>query len=138
MELGKQGLKGSPSRDEFKRRHKDLSATFYAGDLDFVLVTKYPKAGIVAFLDYKRCGDQVTFAEAIAYNSLLSIAPVYIVQGDNPNTGPFTVLEYKGGDWRPEPPVVSLIYCETVQDWRGFGNWERRLRAKHLRAHMAS
>jgi hypothetical protein len=72
MDDNKLNCKGSPSRDAFKWWHKHLIETFYACDLDFVLVEKdFP--GIVAILDYKQPGDTVTFSEALAYNRLVEL-----------------------------------------------------------------
>ena len=63
-------LKGSPSRDSFKQLHKShCPQSYYACDLDFILVAKYPFR-IIAFIDYKKHSDKITFSEVIAYNEL--------------------------------------------------------------------
>jgi len=132
MDEGKRELKGSEKLDEFKRRHKDLSGQFYATDGDLCLISKYPP-GTVAYIDYKADGDNVTFAEAIQYNEWMKLAPVYIIQGDNPEMGPFTITRYLGADWRPEPPVVNYGDSITVSSWPEFGEWESSLRAEYRR-----
>lgn len=128
MDEEKRSLKGSITRDIFKRAHKDLPRSFYATDIDFALVSKNPM-GIVAFLDYKIPWDDITFAEAIAYNVLLAIAPVFIIVGDNPSKGPFIVKRYLDGDSKPEPPVIDW-YEKTChfENWNEFKEWEKELR----------
>lgn len=66
MDKDKQDLKGSPTRDTFKRCHKDLCKQFYACDLDFVLVAKFPYR-IISFLDYKKLRENITFSEVITF-----------------------------------------------------------------------
>ena len=128
MDDSKRALKGSPSRDLFKQAHKNLSKQFYSCDIDFVWVGKYPPR-IIAFLDFKLPRDRVTFSEVLAYNDLLRIAPVYIVESPDPTTGPFKVYSYSGGDFRPNPPDVELEHIETCPDWLSFGKWERKVRS---------
>ncbi len=124
----KERLKGSPSRDTFKQKHKVvLNNKFYACDLDFVLVAKYPFR-IVAFLDYKRGREGITFSEVVAYNVLLQIAPIYIIRGNDPETGPFQIYKYNWSDPVPEPPNVELIPIRQCEGWPELGNWERELR----------
>ncbi|MGD8500063.1 MAG: hypothetical protein PVJ86_05420 [Phycisphaerales bacterium] len=130
MDEKKRNLKGSEKRDIFKRRHKDLDSSFYATDADFCLVSKYPP-GTVAYLDYKDLGDNVTFTEAIQYNEWITHAPVYIVQGSDPDNGPFTIMRYLGGDWEPKPPDVTLEFVTQVEDWHSFGVWEAGLRQEY-------
>lgn len=131
MDEAKKELKGSPSRDTFKQAHKlKAPATFYACDLDLVLVTKYG-ASIVAFLDYKKFVDKVQFSEVLAYNTLLQTAPVYIVKSKNPEDGPFYIFAYKSGDWHPEPPSVELELVKVCQDWTELWQWEGIIRINH-------
>jgi len=125
MEDWKKSQKGSERRDEFKLRHKQLHRSFYLCDLDFVWVEKSPP-GIAAFLDYKDYRDEVTFAEVLAYNVQMGIAPVYIVTG--PSAGPFRVEEYKGGDWRPDRPVVVLEPLLDNVTWEELGRFEFEVR----------
>lgn len=134
MDWRKRKLKGSPSRDTFKWRHKGLSKYFYAMDLDFCLISKYPP-GIVACLDYKTSRDAVTFSEAIAYNQLVKLAPVYIIESDTPADGPFVIREYLCADWKPEPPVVTWGEEITISDWKELGEWESRLRIEYRKKH---
>jgi len=123
-------LKGSEKRDAFKRKHKDLDRRFYATDADFCLVSKFPP-GTVAYLDYKGSGENVTFTEAIQYNEWMTHAPVYVVEGRDPETGPFTIKRYLGADWQPNPPTVNWGNSEYVTDWESFERWERLLREEY-------
>jgi len=132
MDDAKRDLKGSEKRDEFKRRHKDLNRGFYATDADFCLVSKTPP-GTVAYLDYKGSGEPVTFAEAIQYNEWMQSAPVYIVEGKNPETGPFEIVRYLGADWKPEPPDVNWGERVLAETWAELGRWELALRAEYKR-----
>ncbi len=126
-------LKGSESRDTYKQMHKiKTSKYFYACDVDFVLVAKNPE-GIIAFQDFKKPNDRITFAEVLAYNDLLKLAPVYIVVSDDPENGPFVVKEYIEGDWSPEPPKVELKEIYRCDDWDGLNEWEEKLREDALR-----
>jgi len=118
---------GSPSRDRFKRKHKAGPGWHYACDVDFALVSKQPP-GVVAFLDYQVGEEAVSFSEVLAYNEMLSIAPVFIVRGDAEAEGPFDVLEYEGGDYRPEPPRVQLTLVLQQVDWAGLSAWESDIR----------
>src|SRR5262245_4425800 len=78
-------LKGSPSRDRFKYLHKQmLPKTAWACDLDLVLIAKTPDAFIPAILDAKMPGDDLTFAEAIGYASILRMEapfrpPIFLI-----------------------------------------------------------
>ena len=130
MSVDKRSWQGSERRDIFKRLHKQLNGSFYGCDLDFTLVSKYPP-GIVAFLDYKTPWDMVQFSEVLAYNDLMDKAPVYIIEASNPQTGPFTIRQYKGGDWRPNPPKVQLQTVAVCSDWEALGRWERDLRMRY-------
>jgi hypothetical protein len=120
--------KGSPSRDTFKRNHKDLDKSFWACDLDFVLVDKTPFPDIVAVIDYKKSSDEITFSEVIAYNALLGRGlPVYIVMGDA-DTGNFLIYHYRGGNHK-RPRYDMKEICKTA-NWTEFSAWERSLRER--------
>ena len=123
----KRNLQGSDRRDIFKRVHKTLSRRFYACDLDFVWAEKSPP-GIVAFVDYKHPSDGITFSEVLVYNDLLKIAPVYIVEGSNPELGPFRVVSYLGGDWHPEPPKTQTETVCVCKTWAELEAFEGKLR----------
>jgi hypothetical protein len=126
MDEGKKALKGSPSRDTFKRLHKDLDRSLWACDLDFVLVEKEPYPDIVAVLDYKQKNDAITFTEVIAYNALSQRGiPVYVVQGDA-ETGVFEISKYQGGHHRVPRYELKEVYA--TKSWEDFGEWERLLR----------
>ena len=127
MDEGKRKLTGSKAHDIFKQKHKELACWFYACDADLVLVSKHPP-GTVAYLDYKMSDDCVTFSEALQYNEWMKTAPVYIVWSDYPKTGPFRIDRYLGGNWRPEPPEVTLEYECDCETWTDFEEWERTLR----------
>lgn len=135
MDDQKRSLVGSKSRDAFRAWHKQvLSSTFYATDVDLVLVSKYPPK-IVAAIDYKQRNDGITFSEVICYNDFLSKGiPVYIVQGEYyenklPHFSTFTIFRYLGGDYRPEPPTVKMEIIESNIDLAGFSRWEAKLRS---------
>jgi len=126
----KRQLKGSPSRDAFKKWHKFLLDYFYASDIDFVLVSKFPP-GIVAVLDYKRPCDKITFAEVLAYNDLLGCGlAVYIIVGEE-SFEKLKIYQYSGGDWKPEPPEVKLELVLETKNRTDFLLWERELRNKY-------
>lgn len=128
MDDRKRNLQGSESRDIFKRCHKQkLNRSFYAIDADLILIKKYPPE-IVAYLDFKKSNDRITFAEVIAYNEWMLFRPVYVVQSDDSENGPFDILKYKGGDYKPNPPIVDLELIEKNLDWIGLQKWEGQLR----------
>ena len=123
--------KGSPSRDTFKRKHKDLSKLFWACDLDFVLIDKSPVPDIVAVLDYKQSDDDITFSEVIAYNALMSRGlPIYIVVGDA-ESGAFIIYHYRGGNHK-KPRCEMAEVCRTI-NWDEFARWEKSLRERRLK-----
>ena len=99
---------------QMKQMHKQLDSSFYAIDLDLVLIDRHR---IIAFLDFKKTTDLLTWAEAIAYNRLADVAPVYIISSDNPNAGPFFIRRFMHG-----------YEDETIPDWKGLEAWERKLR----------
>jgi len=130
MDKGKKDLKGSPSRDLFKQLHKkNMPGGFYACDIDLTLVDKEP-AGIRALLDYKNFQDIVTFSEVIAYNQLMEYMPIYIIKSSREKieSGPFYIFQYVGGDWKPEPPKVTLNQILKCKDWKELTDWEREIR----------
>ncbi len=133
MDDNTKNLNGSKSRDDFRFYHKQFLPTdFYACDGDLVLVHKFPP-GTVAYFDFKTTQDKITFSEVIQYNEWMTTAPVYIVESDNPQTGPFTITRYMGGDWKPNPPTWNpgeVRYCAT---WIEFARFERELRDEYHR-----
>lgn len=121
-------LKGSDRRDTFKQMHKlRLGTGHWGSDLDFMIVDKYPP-GIVAFFDYKEPGKSITFAEMLAYNALLMLAPLFIIEGPDPERGPFVISQYKGGNWQPNPPIPELEFVERCPTWNELGKFEDRLK----------
>lgn len=126
----KHGLEGSPRRDRWKRLHKDLARNFYGCDLDFVIVEKAPP-GIVAFVDYKRRDEPVTFAEVITYNDLIQRAPLFLVIGNDPDSGVFEIRQYLVGDWHPEPPTVTTSHKAHCASWADYSKWESQLRHEY-------
>ena len=131
MDHRKRNLKGSESRDEFKRRHKDLNSCFYAVDADLCLISKNPP-GTVAYIDLKNdCNDAITFAEVIKYNEWMKTAPIFIVYSESPSDGPFFIRRYLGGDWKPNNPPCILGRQVVCFDWQDFGKWEGMLRQEY-------
>lgn len=118
---------GSPSRDKFKRKHKDLGKHLWARDVDFVLVEKHPFPDVVAIVDYKAgAHDSITFTEVIAYNAFLNRGiPVYIVSGDA-DVGAFSIFCYEGGNH--VKPTWKLRTVHETKTWEEFEDWETRLR----------
>lgn len=147
MNERKRDLIGSESRDKFKHFHKKkLHNQFYALDIDFALVEKHlgatesgePLPFIVAILDFKLPNDSPTFSEVLAYNQFIKTnIPVYIVEADSeefaekkPSEQRLSVYEYKGGDWRPDPPHWDGEIVIEQATWREFGSWQDSLRIK--------
>lgn len=129
MDEHKRQLKGSPSRDAFKRMHKELGPDLYACDLDFVLIEKVPTPDIIAALDYKQDGDTVSFAEVIVYNALIRRGiPVFIVKGPV-ETCEFAIGQYRGGHHGKPRYRVDLVH-ETASK-EEFEKWERSLREEY-------
>lgn len=122
-------LVGAPRRDAFKAAHKVMlgGGGYYASDVDLALVAKAPE-GIVAFLDCKQPGELLSMAEVLAYNALLVLAPIYVVEVRDAWKGPFRIHRYRGGDHRPRPPEVQLEAVTTCVDWPAFKRWEAHLR----------
>ena len=130
MDDSKKNLTGSPLRDTFKQLHKaNCERSFYACDLDFILVRKVPE-GILAFIDYKRINELITFSEVLAYNGLVLVAPLYIIRSITPEKGPFTIDRYLSGDWRPEPPIALVKRMVILKDWAALNLWEGTLRTE--------
>ena len=130
----KHHLKGSPSRDLFKYYHKRLNNKFWGCDIDFVLLDKYPFPDIVAALDYKKHGDEVTFSEVIVYNALIIRGiKVYIVEGDA-ESGAFRISEYVGGHHAQPSDELSQV-CNT-ESWDEFEQWEQALRLSSKKRFM--
>jgi len=132
-------LIGAPSRDKFKRWHKEGPKTFYGCDIDFLLVSKYPP-GIVAILDYKpqMRGGALTFSEVLAYNDFKAHGyQVFIVVAPEPDDwcafqfARFDIYEYLNGDWRPDPPRIDLQKVGDNVDANEYWEWERRLREQY-------
>lgn len=124
--------KGSPTRDNFKHRHKQLCKQFYACDLDFVFVAKVPMPDIIAAIDYKASGDKITFSEVIAYNALIRRGiPVYVVAGDV-ETGAFRIWRYKGG--HHGKPRYDVEPVANTSSWDEFETWERALRDEYQKS----
>lgn len=121
-------LAGGPRPDAFKASHKTaLGPGYWASDLDLVLVEKAPP-GVVAVLEVKQPGEPASFAQVVLLNRLLTVAPVYFVYVDDPRRGPFRVVPYLGGDWRPSPPTLITGPPRFLADWHAFRTWETALR----------
>lgn len=125
------GLKGSPLRDLYKQLHKSQLPSHMTGcDLDFVIVEKNPDI-IVAFKDIKRVREGVTFAEVIAYNALLSVAPLFLLYTageDALEAGRFEIQRYLGGNRGPNPPTIRTEFAARTASWSEYARWEQGLR----------
>ena len=133
MDEQKRNLQGSSKRDIFKRKRKTYSSRLYATDIDLAWIEKYPP-GIVAYVDYKGSGEGITFTEAIAYNEWVQHAKlVYIIEGPDPEQGPFDVYRYLEGDWHPDPPMIKRQHVITCPTWDALTEWEEKLRAMYRR-----
>lgn len=134
MNGNKKAREGSPTRARFNRLHKTLDKSFYASDVDLVLLDR---AGVVAFLEFKVDKEPITFTEAVLFDALVALAPVYVVRA---TVGAREFLQLKrpqqrfwvqhwGGvvDIRPTPPLVQV---ETLFEggWRELAQWEKELR----------
>lgn len=118
-------LKGSPKRDIFKWAHKNkINAPFYASDCDLCIVSDNPR-GVVAYLDYKGSGETVTYTEHILYDEWSQTRHVYIIEGSDPENGPFTVKEYQAGK--------ELKFVCLLKDWNDFTKWEAALRREYAK-----
>ncbi len=115
-------LRGSESRDTFKWAHKKIGNGYYASDADLVLAEFHPR-GIVAYIDFKKVGDIVTATEKIIYDEWVQSKPVFVVEGIDPEFGPFTIYEYlQGGQ-------LKFICC--LKDQNEYRNWELSLRMEY-------
>lgn len=123
--------KGSPLNDLFKQYHKlRLPNHMFGSDIDFVIVEKNPDC-IVAFKDLKRLDEGVTFAEVIAYNQLIRLAPLYLLYVQSESdviAGKFDVHRYLGGNRGPNPPVVRTELYARITCWDEYNRWEQELR----------
>ena len=130
MDVEKQMLKGSPSRDLFKLQHKQTHTRHFGCDIDFDYIQTYPFPDIVCWIDFKTGTDDVTFAEAVAYNALvLQGLRGFIVCG-NPQTGSFDIYEYLGGH-HYKPTWTQRFVC-SVTDWNAYHDWEASVREEYL------
>ena len=117
-----------PARDQFRRVHRYFGAGFYACNIDLALIEKYPVAGVVAYLDFKKPDDRISFTEVITYLVHQKIAPVYLVRAADPSNGPFQIAAFVTGDWQVDPPICQVTFertCETLAQLR---QWEYSLR----------
>jgi hypothetical protein len=120
-------LKGSPKRDVFKWAHKNKmnAPSFYASDCDLCIVSFEPR-GVVAYLDYKGSGEEVTRTETVLYDEWARTKPVYIIEGYDPENGPFTVSQYHDANHMDE-----VAY---LKNWDDFHRWEAKLRYQYGRS----
>lgn len=82
MKKWKKELKGSPTRDAFKKWHKEFGPkNAYGTDLDFTLIEFDSSKPIRAILDYKTSSDRVTRTEKKAYDHFVEKTeiPVYLI-----------------------------------------------------------
>lgn len=124
MDENKKNLKGSEKRDLFKWAHKNKMehCPFYAADADLCLVSFDPR-GVVAYLDYKGSGEGITDSEKVLYDEWSITKPVYIIEGKDPENGPFEILKYiAGGD---------IEKLQTVSGWMELYAWEASVRREY-------
>jgi hypothetical protein len=121
-------LKGSPKRDIFKWAHKNKmnAPSFYASDCDLCIVSFNPR-GVVAYFDYKGSGESITPSETVLYDEWAKAKPVFIVEGTDPENGPFTVSKYISGI----EPTEDVC---TLKDWSDFLKWEASLRLEYSKS----
>jgi len=129
----KYNLKGSESRDAWKLAHKQkLGRGYYGSDIDYAVV-EFRTARIVAFYDYKKPRDSISKTEVIAYNDLIKLAPMYIVEGPCPAEGPFKISRYIGGKLGNygQEPLIELEFVQVCEDWEAFRLFEDKLRGRN-------
>ncbi len=123
--------KGSTLNDLIKLLHKlRLPPHMFGCDVDLMIVEKNPDC-IVAFKDFKRIGEQVTFSEVIAYNQLMKVAPIYLIYAgseQDAQNGVLTVYRYLGGNRGPNPPTIRMELYARLQSWEEYRRWEQELR----------
>lgn len=135
--MDKRDLIGSPARDAFKHWHKTYGPkNAYGCDVDFLFVEKFPP-GIAAGIDYKQPGDTIGFSEIIAYNAFLDAGiPMFIVEshwvkdGDR-NFEQFSIFQYVGGDFRPNPPIPYFKTIKTKCSATDYWDWEMGVRRQY-------
>ena len=122
-----QNRKDGTHGDEFNwlHRHEAGLDQHYATDFDLVLVDKKPTR-ISAFLDFKMENEPVRFTQAIAYDEIQEVAPVYIIRAETELIGipaeehRFTVLRFvETVDLAPTPPVVETETIRESVPWGG-------------------
>ena len=134
----KMALIGSDSRDQFKYFHKDFTVeggsheklirSHWGFDVDYACVAKYP-ARICGFFDYKKLNDKGTFAEAIGYEQLMALAPVFFIFGDDPTSGAFEIHELIATNYKPNPSTFEFNrHSWKTTNWVSFHLWEEALR----------
>ena len=140
----------------FKALHQQIAPSyFYALDGDLILVEKYPPSAVyvVALLEIKMGMENISFAQAICFNQLVSAPlpwriPVYIIRAHRPFEMPdlsatelteeycrealeshrFDVEEFIRADWKPDPPYVLSTTVRSNIGWQELIKWERELR----------
>ena len=118
-------LKGSEKRDLFKWAHKNkMNSPFYASDADLCLIMFDPR-GVVAYLDYKGSREGITETEKVLYDEWVCTKPVYIIKGEEPETGPFEVHECIFGG--------ETEYRYSCPDWAALEKWEASIRREYKR-----
>ena len=116
-------LKGSESRDRFKQKHKELDRRLYGCDADFIFVES---GGPVAYIDYKKRNDKVTWAEHQVYSYWAKDRPVYIVQGNNIDDGVFVIMQYINKDQWKDGKADKVV--ARTSNWDEFESWEFKVR----------
>lgn len=111
MDKRVESLIGSPSRDDFKHRHKKrLKQTCYAVDIDLAWVGK---KRVLCFFDYKKPGDRVNKNEEIAYKDLSHKAPFIVLT--ELDVDKFSARICIDGEWYMYDGEVTW---DTLASWR--------------------
>ena len=99
----------------------------YASDLDLVLLERKPEPHIPAFLEMKRKGEPVKFTQAILFEYLKDIAPVFIIRSKNnlvelPSEEHLFDVELfvETKELLDEPPTMITETVEEDLHWGGY------------------
>lgn len=103
----------------------------FALDVDLLWIEKNPEQ-IVAVLDYKMAGDEITYAEAVAYNLFSKLGWwVLIIESKSHQDledGVFDLFWFQSADTYPNPPTVERQSLGNTSGWDDFNNWQQKIR----------
>lgn len=113
-------------RFNYLHRHEAGLDRHYASDLDLVLIEKHPHPHIPAFIEFKQQHEPIRYTQAVLFEHLSSIAPVFAVIADtdlietDPTEHRFTVQRFAGiVDSEPTPPEVAWRTVDKEIPWGG-------------------